>query len=132
MPPVSFTKRRLSRFAYVYFRSMDTLRSEETTFAIEEVSEIIKDVVEELIGGHVYELEKVNRWAADIVDQVLTVLTNQGKPFKYIVQAVSSPRRLMKALTFVLQVIMQKNGAGLHAASSCFWDNTNDASCFVR
>lgn len=23
-------------------------------------------------------------------------------------------------------VIMQKNGAGLHTASSCFWDNTTD------
>ena len=23
-------------------------------------------------------------------------------------------------------VIMQKNGAGLHTASSCFWDNSTD------
>lgn len=28
--------------------------------------------------------------------------------------------------------IMQKNGAGLHTASSCFWDNTTDGSCTVR
>ena len=27
---------------------------------------------------------------------------------------------------------MQKNGAGLHTASSCFWDNTTDGSCTVR
>jgi len=26
-------------------------------------------------------------------------------------------------------VIMQKNGAGLHTASSCFWDNTTDGLC---
>lgn len=28
--------------------------------------------------------------------------------------------------------IMQKNGAGLHTASSCFWDNATDGSCTVR
>lgn len=27
---------------------------------------------------------------------------------------------------------MQKNGAGLHTASSCYWDNTTDGSCTVR
>ena len=29
-------------------------------------------------------------------------------------------------------VIMQKNGAGLHTASSCYWDNSTDGSCTVR
>lgn len=28
--------------------------------------------------------------------------------------------------------IMQKNGAGFHAASSCYWDNMTDGSCTVR
>lgn len=28
--------------------------------------------------------------------------------------------------TSVTCVIMQKNGAGLHTASSCFWDNQTD------
>ena len=27
---------------------------------------------------------------------------------------------------------MQKNGAGLHTASSCYWDNTTDGSRTVR
>ena len=26
----------------------------------------------------------------------------------------------------VTSVVMQKNGAGLHTATSCFWDNTSD------
>ncbi|KAG5463449.1 MAG: hypothetical protein BJ554DRAFT_7424 [Olpidium bornovanus] len=26
-------------------------------------------------------------------------------------------------------IIMQKNGAGLHTASSCFWDNSSDGRC---
>lgn len=28
-------------------------------------------------------------------------------------------------------VIMQKNGAGLHTASSCFWDNQTDGKLIV-
>lgn len=27
---------------------------------------------------------------------------------------------------------MQKVGAGLHSASSCFWDNMTDGSCTVK
>ncbi len=27
---------------------------------------------------------------------------------------------------------MQKNGAGLHTATSCYWDNTSDGSATVR
>lgn len=27
---------------------------------------------------------------------------------------------------------MQKNGAGLHSASSCYWDNNTDGTCTVR
>lgn len=28
-------------------------------------------------------------------------------------------------------MIMQKNGAGLHTASSCYWNNETDGSCTV-
>ena len=37
-------------------------------------------------------------------------LTQLQKPFKYTVPCI----------------IMQKNGAGMHTASSCFWDNQTD------
>ena len=43
-------------------------------------------------------------------------LKDLNKPFKYIVTAV----------------IMQKNGAGLHTATSTFWDITTDGSATVR
>ncbi|CAF0724954.1 unnamed protein product [Adineta steineri] len=95
---------------------MEVISGEDTSFVIDEVSNIIKDTIERIIGGNSYQHNKVNRWTADIVDHVLTELTKLGKPFKYIVQAV----------------IMQKNGAGLHTASSCYWDNTTDGSCTVR
>ena len=29
-------------------------------------------------------------------------------------------------------IIMQRNGAGLHTASTCFWDTNTDGSCSVR
>lgn len=36
-------------------------------------------------------------------------------------------------LSFVVTcMIMQKNGAGLHTASSCYWNNDTDGSCTVR
>lgn len=28
--------------------------------------------------------------------------------------------------------ILQKSGAGFHAASSCYWDNSTDGICTVR
>jgi dynein light chain Tctex-type 1 len=64
---------------------------EETLFVVDEVSTIVKETVERVIGGNLYQQNKVNRWTADVVDQILTELTNLNKPFKYIVQAVSYP-----------------------------------------
>lgn len=70
------------------FRFMEVMSGEDTSFVIDEVSNIIKETIERIIGGNSYQHNKVNRWTADIVDNVLTELTKLGKPFKYIVQAV--------------------------------------------
>uniref|UniRef100_A0A8C5JRT0 Dynein light chain Tctex-type 1 n=1 Tax=Junco hyemalis TaxID=40217 RepID=A0A8C5JRT0_JUNHY len=72
--------------------------------------------IEGAIGGNAYQHSKVNQWTTSVVEQTLSQLTKLGKPFKYIVTCV----------------IMQKNGAGLHTASSCFWDNSSDGTCTVR
>lgn len=72
--------------------------------------------IESAIGGNAYQHSKVNQWTTSVVEQSLSQLTKLGKPFKYIVTCV----------------IMQKNGAGLHTASSCFWDNSSDGTCTVR
>ncbi|GFS12497.1 dynein light chain Tctex-type 1 [Elysia marginata] len=87
-----------------------------TAFVVDEVTNIIKEAVEGAIGGNGYQHNKVNQWTSNVVEQCLNQLTKLGKPFKYIVTCV----------------IMQKNGAGLHTASSCFWDNSTDGSCTVR
>ncbi|XP_066104450.1 dynein light chain Tctex-type 1-like [Saccopteryx bilineata] len=90
--------------------------SEEATFVVDEVSSIVKEAVESVIGGSTYKHCKVNQWTNDVVERTLSQLSKLGKPFKYIVTCV----------------IMQKNGAGLHSASSCFWDSSTDGSCTVR
>ncbi|KAK1171541.1 dynein light chain Tctex-type 1-like [Acipenser oxyrinchus oxyrinchus] len=89
---------------------------EETTFVVDEVSTIIKESVEVAIGGNAYTHSRVNQWTSNVVEQCLNQLAKLGKPFKYIVTCI----------------IMQKNGAGLQTASSCFWDNSTDGSCTVR
>ncbi|XP_065837813.1 dynein light chain Tctex-type 1-like [Oscarella lobularis] len=96
---------------------MDEFQSpEETSFVVDEVSSIIKESVESVVGSSLYQHNKVNQWTSNVVEQCLGQLTKLGKPFKYIVSCV----------------IMQKNGAGLHTAASCFWDSTTDGSCTVR
>ena len=58
----------------------------------------------------IFQHAKVNQWTNGVVESCLASLTKLQKPFKYIVTCV----------------IMQKNGAGLHTASSCYWDNSTD------
>uniref|UniRef100_A0A8C6FAZ6 Dynein light chain Tctex-type 1 n=1 Tax=Monodon monoceros TaxID=40151 RepID=A0A8C6FAZ6_MONMO len=90
--------------------------TKETAFVVDEVSNIVKEAIERAIGGNAYQHSKVNQWTTNVVEQTLSQLTKLGKPFKYI----------------VTRVIMQKNRAGLHMASSCFWDSSTDGSCTVR
>ena len=94
----------------------DYQAAEETAFVVDEVSNIVKEAIESAIGGNAYQHGKVNKWTTNVVEQTLSQLTKLGKPFEYIVTCV----------------IMQKNGAGLHRASSCFWDSSTDGSCTVR
>jgi dynein light chain Tctex-type 1 len=88
----------------------------EGSFIVDEVSNIIKQSIEINIGSQSYQLVKINTWTSSIVETILNSLIKLNKPFKYIVSCV----------------IIQKNGAGLHTASSCFWDSTTDGSCTVR
>ncbi|XP_037953160.1 dynein light chain Tctex-type-like [Teleopsis dalmanni] len=92
------------------------VKSEERAFVVDDVSEVIKEAIESTIGGYAYEIDKVNNWTGQVVENCLHTLTKERKPYKYIVTSM----------------IMQKNGAGLHTASSCFWDNETDGSCTVR
>ncbi|KYN00787.1 Dynein light chain Tctex-type 1 [Cyphomyrmex costatus] len=85
-------------------------------FVVDDVSNIIKEAIEVSIGGNTYQHNKVNQWTSNVVEACLGNLTKLQKAYKYIVTCT----------------IMQKNGAGLHTASSCYWDNATDGSCTVR
>jgi len=63
-----------------------------------------------------FDPKQVHSWTITIIDEVLKNLTQANKPFKYIVTCI----------------IMQRNGAGLHTASTCYWDTKTDGSCSVR
>jgi dynein light chain Tctex-type 1 len=52
----------------------------------------------------------VPQWVNAICEGVVADLTALEKPFKYMVTCV----------------IMQRNGAGIHTANSCFYDTVND------
>ena len=85
-----------------------------------------------------FQHNKVNAWSSSIMDTCLQSLVKLQKPFKYI--GNNNPQthfvllmliQLLYSIT-VTCVVVQKNGAGVHTASSCFWDNTTDGSCTVR
>lgn len=67
---------------------MEVPSRENSTFDINEVSRLITQTVENIIGTSTYQQKEINHWIANIVDRLLTDLTNLDKPFKYIVQAV--------------------------------------------
>ncbi|KAG5307974.1 Dynein light chain Tctex-type 1 [Trachymyrmex zeteki] len=95
---------------------MEQDAQEELQFVVDDVSTIIKEAIEVSIGGNTYQHNKVNQWTSNVVEACLGNLTKLQKAYKYIVTCT----------------IMQKNGAGLHTASSCYWDNATDGSCTVR
>lgn len=94
----------------------DPANTEETGFVVDDIATVIKEVVETTMGNSAYQQSRVNQWTSSVVESSLSQLTKLGRTFKYIVTCI----------------ILQKNGAGLHTASSCFWDNSTDGSCTVR
>lgn len=82
----------------------------QQNFEYEEVKAFIDTSIEPILGNQVYAPKKVGDWTSAIVEAVLKLLQAANKPFKYVVTCI----------------IMQKNGAGLHTASTCFWDTKSD------
>ncbi|XP_036356073.1 dynein light chain Tctex-type 1-like [Octopus sinensis] len=79
--------------------------------------------IESIIGNNVYQQKLVNQWTADIIDQCLNNLSRLNKPFKYIGWSCRG--------IAVTCIISQKSGAGLHTASSCYWDSETDGCVSV-
>mmetsp|Transcript_2467 Transcript_2467/g.5085 ORF Transcript_2467/g.5085 Transcript_2467/m.5085 type:complete len:114 (-) Transcript_2467:74-415(-) len=94
----------------------DLQATEEAAFVAEDVNNIIKESIDSILLNATYTQQKVGQWTSQIVESCMKRTTALNKPFKYVVTCV----------------IMQKNGAGLHTASSCYWDNATDGSRTVR
>mmetsp|Transcript_5273 Transcript_5273/g.13492 ORF Transcript_5273/g.13492 Transcript_5273/m.13492 type:complete len:113 (+) Transcript_5273:206-544(+) len=91
---------------------MSMQSSEEAAFVQDEVSSIVKESIDQVMQIATYNHAKVPQWTSDVIETCMKKLTLLNKPFKYIVTCA----------------IMQRTGAGLHMASSCYWDNTSDGS----
>ncbi|KAF4751224.1 hypothetical protein FOZ62_024763 [Perkinsus olseni] len=105
--------------------SFRDLSSSETTMADEEgddeyvsenVQEIVKHAMNQTLQNAVYSKEKVNHWCNQLLDSCLKELAKLNKPFKYVVTCV----------------IMQKNGAPLSTAATCWWDLKTDGLTCVQ
>ena len=83
----------------------------------EEVVElIVKTVADKVIGPDTaFNPNKIQLWTANLVENVLKQLCAINKPFKYVVTTN----------------FLQRNGAGLHTACSCFWDSKLDGKIAV-
>ncbi|XP_077423111.1 dynein light chain Tctex-type 3-like [Vanacampus margaritifer] len=88
----------------------------EGSFNPEEADNIVKECIENVVGGDDYNQNLVNKWTAAIVERCLTQLVKLGKQYKFIVTCA----------------LMQKTGNGLHTANSCYWDTAMDGSSTVR
>ena len=82
----------------------------------DDVNDIIKETVDGVLQNQDYAHPLVGQWTNDVVAQCVRRLTALGKPFKYVVTCV----------------LLQRTGAGLHTASSCYWDTETDGSRTVR
>jgi len=71
-----------------------------------------------------YNHSKVPQWTNEVIENSMRKLTSLNKPFKYIgIRLCDSV--LIESVTCIF---MQRNGAGLHTASSCFWENASDGT----
>ncbi|WIA15550.1 hypothetical protein OEZ86_004153 [Tetradesmus obliquus] len=89
---------------------------DEVGFAPDDVSNIIKESIDSVLQNQQYSEQKVSQWTSACLEGCMKRLTSLNKPYKYVVTCI----------------IMQKTGAGLHTAASCYWDNTTDGSRTVR
>ena len=91
-------------------------RASQAVFVGDDVNDIIKESIDAVLENAPYKHAFVGQWTNDVVETCVKRLAALNKPFKYVVTCV----------------IMQRNGAGLHTASSCYCNNDTDGSRTVR
>lgn len=85
-------------------------------FIADDVSSIVKECLDDTLSSKEYNPDMVSMWTDECLQNCIRRLTALQKPFKYIVTCL----------------ILQKTGAGLHTAASCYWDSSTDGSRTVR
>lgn len=88
----------------------------ESTFVPDEAKARMKEVTDALLADATYDQAMVAKWVNVVVEDTTKAMVAMNKPFKYITTCV----------------IMQRTGAGLHTASSCYWDSTLDGYAVLR
>jgi dynein light chain Tctex-type 1 len=88
----------------------------QVTFIPENVEPICYTAIEAVLKDKMYNESMVQKWVDEICASITKELVEMNKPFKYLVSAV----------------VMQKNGAGLHQAYSCYWDNAIDNTIVAK
>ncbi|GMI29232.1 hypothetical protein TeGR_g10331, partial [Tetraparma gracilis] len=71
--------------------------------------------IEEVLKPESYDEDKVQQWVDTIIDRCMKGLADLQKPYKYVVTCQ----------------VMQRTGAGIHTAHSCFWNREDDNLCQV-
>jgi|EP00670_Eutreptiella_braarudii_P001740 dynein light chain Tctex-type 1 len=82
----------------------------------EEVSALVQEAVKDVISPtSAYNHTKVGLWVNMICEGIMKKLMELKMPRKYIVNCT----------------VLQRNGAGLHTATSCHWDTEGDG-CYTH
>jgi dynein light chain Tctex-type 1 len=108
-------------------REMDDFQGEEKAFVVDEVNGIVKEVH---IINQVHRRNHPERFVPPKQSRTMELKycgTNTKETYR-IKQAVQIRR--LNLIDQVTCTIMQKNGAGLHSASSCYWDNATDGDIY--
>eukprot|EP00451_Oxyrrhis_marina_P001431 CAMPEP_0204276040 /NCGR_PEP_ID=MMETSP0468-20130131/27222_1 /ASSEMBLY_ACC=CAM_ASM_000383 /TAXON_ID=2969 /ORGANISM="Oxyrrhis marina" /LENGTH=121 /DNA_ID=CAMNT_0051252541 /DNA_START=27 /DNA_END=392 /DNA_ORIENTATION=- len=92
---------------------MDDTAGEETIWESDAIAKLIEETIESVLKpSEVYADEEVPHWINAILEELIRRLNDAKKPYKYLCSCM----------------IMQRNGAGMHSATSAFWDAVNDGS----
>ena len=67
---------------------MEVAGSKSSAFDPVQTSVMVRETVTRLIGRETYEDDKVNQWTVNIIDSILTQLTDTNPKFKYIASIV--------------------------------------------
>ena len=89
---------------------------ETKLFDYGEIKQVIESTIEPILGNVIYASDKVQAQSNLLIEEILKKLAALDKPFKYVVTCI----------------LLQNNGAGIHSASTCWWDSKTDGQCSLR